>query len=265
MASTPSAARRHSGNRTAIGWLSPHPPCICGYHGIGNGHAPPSGRLATLLCRKIILMFSEIPRRPTKGETNEMHRIQCECGAVRGEIEQSGLHNRLVCYCTDCRAFANFLGKGHEVLDAQGGTEIVQLAQSRLRFLQGEDRLSAVRLSDKGIIRWYAACCGTPIGNTVADRRVSIIGLVHSCLDSKRMDEDFGTSIAVVHAGSALGNPKPKPRGLVGVVARTLWIVYSNLVAGRYRTSPLFDESGSPRTSPHVLKPEELAELKNSV
>jgi hypothetical protein len=81
-----------------------------------------------------------------------MHPIQCKCGTLRGQLEGTGVCNRLICYCTDCRAFASFLGRTVEVLDKQGGTEIVQVAQPRLRFLQGEDRLSAVRLSEKGLV-----------------------------------------------------------------------------------------------------------------
>lgn len=128
------------------------------------------------------------------------------------------------CYCTDCRAFAHFLGKAPDVLDEQGGTEIVQVAQPRLRFIQGEDYLSAVRLSDKGMIRWYASCCGTPIGNTLANPKVSFIGLIHTCLDRARMNQDFGTSVAVVNTDTALGSPKPRQRGLPGVVARLLCV-----------------------------------------
>lgn len=191
-----------------------------------------------------------------------MHPIQCACGSVQGRIEGSGVHNRGICYCTDCRAFARFLGKGSEVLDAQGGTEIVQLAQPRLRFLRGEEHLAALRLSGKGIIRWYAACCRTPIGNTLPTRRVSVIGLVNACLDAQRMDEDFGTDPAIVHANSALGSPKPSPHGMLGATARLIGIIGAALVTGRYRRSPLFDESGALRVEPRVLTPEELADLK---
>lgn len=194
-----------------------------------------------------------------------MHQIQCVCGAVRAQIERSGTHNRLICYCEDCRAFAHFLGRGREVLDAQGGTEIVQVAQPRLRFLQGEEHLAAVRLSEKGLIRWYAACCRTPIGNTMADPKVSVIGLVHSCLDSAKINEDFGNNVAVVHAGTALGDAKPRQRGVLGVITRTLWIVCVNLFSGRYKKSPLFNESGSPRLVPTTLSPEESAKLRGAV
>lgn len=193
-----------------------------------------------------------------------LHPIQCKCGAVRGQLEGIGSHCRLICYCTDCRAFARFLGKAPEVLDKQGGTEIVQVAQQRLHFVQGEDRLAAVRLSDKGMLRWYTTCCATPIGNTMANPKAAFIGLIHSCLDRGQMDKDFGTQVAVLSTGTALGEPKPEQRGLLGVVARFLWILFSNNIAGGYRKSPLFNASGLPRVAPKILNAQELASLKSA-
>jgi len=194
-----------------------------------------------------------------------MHPIQCKCGTVRGQLEGTGVHNRLICYCTDCRAFAGFLGKTAEALDKQGGTEIVQVAQPRLRFLQGEDRLSAVRLSKKGMVRWYASCCNTPIGNTMADPKVSFIGLIHVSLDHAQMNKDFGTRIAILNTDTALGETKPTQRGLMRVIARIVWIVVTTRISGRYKNSQLFNASGSPRVVPSILTPQELARLKGAV
>ena len=194
-----------------------------------------------------------------------MHPVRCNCGAIRGQLEGAGIHNRITCYCTDCRAFARFLGKAPDVLDEQGGTEILQVAQSRLRFVQGDDRLAAIRLSDKGMVRWYASCCGTPIGNTMLNPKMSFIGLIHTCLDRAQMNEDFGTDVALSNVDTALGNPKPKQRGLLGVVARFMWIVVTSRVSGRYRKSPLFSGSGLPRVEPKILTAEALANLKSAV
>ncbi|MBW7833628.1 MAG: hypothetical protein H3C29_10470 [Simplicispira suum] len=194
-----------------------------------------------------------------------MHPVRCKCGTVRGQLEGTGIHNRLICYCTDCRAFARFLGKAPDVLDEQGGTEILQVAQSRLHIRQGEDRLAAIRLSDKGMVRWYASCCGTPIGNTMDNPKMSFIGLIHSCLDQAQMNEDFGTNVAVVNTDTALGNPKPKQRGLLGVAARFMWIVVTSRISGRYRMSPLFNGAGLPQVEPKILPAEELANLKSAL
>lgn len=194
-----------------------------------------------------------------------MHRIQCKCGTIRGQLDGTGISNRVVCYCTDCQAFAKFLGKSNEVLDVHGGTEIVQVAQPRLTFSQGQEHLAAVRLSEKGMVRWYAACCKTPIGNTMINPKVSFIGLIHSSLDRSKMDEDFGSSVAKVNTNAAIGEPKPKQRRLLGVMLRFIGIVLTTRIGGRYRRSQLFNESGGPIVRPTVLTAEDLARLKSAV
>ena len=194
-----------------------------------------------------------------------MHPVQCKCGTVRGHLEGTGVHSRVICYCTDCRAFAKFLGRAAEVLDEQGGTEIVQVAQARLRLSQGEDRLAAVRLSEKGMIRWYASCCNTPIGNTMADPKISFIGMIHSSLDRSQMNQDFGMQMAILNTDTALGEPKPRQRGLLGVIARFIWIVVTTRISGQYKASQLFNASGLPRVVPTILTPQELVRLKNDV
>ncbi|HRQ63489.1 MAG TPA: DUF6151 family protein [Xanthomonadaceae bacterium] len=193
-----------------------------------------------------------------------MHRIQCQCGTVRGLIKGAGTTNRVVCYCTDCQAFARFLGRPNEVLDAYGGTEVVQVALPRLAFTQGKEHLASMQLSEKGLVRWYAACCRSPIGNTMRNPKLPFIGLIHLVLDRSRMDVDFGTGIARVNTGTATGQPKPRPKGFVGAVLRFLWIVLSTRTNGRSRQSELFTETGSPIVRPTVLAAEELARLKRN-
>src|ERR1700760_285054 len=73
----------------------------------------------------------------------------------------------------------------HETLDARGGSDIVQVLPKNVTFLQGVNSLACMRLTDKGMVRWYASCCKTPIGNTLADYKISFIGLLHDCLESE--------------------------------------------------------------------------------
>ena len=193
-----------------------------------------------------------------------MHPIQCRCGTVRGQVEGSGVSVRVICYF-DCRAFARYLGRDTEVLDAQGGTEIVQVAQPRLKFTHGAEHIAAMRLSEKGMVRWFAACCKSPIGNSMADPRISFVGLIHTTLDRARLDRDFGTEVALVNTRSALGEQAPKPRGLVGVMVRFIWIVVSARLSGRWKASPLFTPAGSPIVHPIVLTLEESAQLRQAV
>jgi hypothetical protein len=60
---------------------------------------------------------------------------------------------RFVCYCTDCQAFARFLGRP-DVLDAAGGTDIFQMPPAHLKLPAGTDALRCLCLSAK-VLRWY--------------------------------------------------------------------------------------------------------------
>lgn len=191
-----------------------------------------------------------------------MHQLQCTCGQVSGQVLAGWPSNRVRCYCADCRAFARFFGPDAGVLDFQGGTEIVQVARSRLRFDRGLDQLACLRLSPKGLLRWYARCCQTPIGNTLANPKIPIIGLIHTCLDAAALDHDFGPVSALVHTHSAVGEPKPRQHGFYGAIARCLLMIARDRVSGRYRRSPLFSDTGLPLVAPHLLGKEDVARLR---
>ena len=77
--------------------------------------------------------------------------FRCRCGEVRGVVTDASPRtvNRVGCYCDDCQAFAHWLGRA-ELLDAQGRSDIIQVAPATLAFSQGQDRIRGVRLSPKG-------------------------------------------------------------------------------------------------------------------
>lgn len=41
---------------------------------------------------------------------------------------------------------------------------------------QAAENLACLRLTDKGLLRWYSTCCQTPIGNTSANWKISFVG-----------------------------------------------------------------------------------------
>ncbi len=94
------------------------------------------------------------------------HRWHCRCGKLAGEVDVNTAVNRGICYCKDCQAFAYFLGAPERILDAQGGTDIVQTSPQALTFTAGREHLACMGLTPHGLMRWYAACCNTAIGNT---------------------------------------------------------------------------------------------------
>lgn len=196
------------------------------------------------------------------------HPLQCRCGAVKGTLADTRKVNRVICYCRDCQAFAHFLGGADEILDERGGSDIVQVLPKKVTFSQGADKLACMRLTEKGTLRWYASCCRTPIGNTVATPKFPFIGLVHNCLEGAgpSLDEAFGPVRMWVHTKSARGEPKPEQRGMGGTIAWFLGTVLRARFNGDYRVTPFFHiPTGAPVVTPRVLSAQERAQVMSSL
>lgn len=193
--------------------------------------------------------------------TVDTHPLRCRCGALQGQIALGGPTSRMVCYCKDCQAFARYLGPAERVLDAQGGSDVVQLAPHRIRITRGQEHLAVMRLSSKGMLRWYAACCRTPVGNTMTSRNMPFTGLLVQCLDSAPVDVAFGPVMATANTQSALGEPKPRAFGLPSALLRILRIVAGSRLSGKYKSNPFFTAAGDPVALPTVLAPDERARL----
>ena len=142
--------------------------------------------------------------------------LRCECGRVQGRVETEQLYVRATCYCNDCQAYARWLDRPG-LTDAQGGTDIVAMNPAAVHFTSGDEQIACMSLSEKGLLRWYAACCRTPLGNTPRDARTSYVGIVTTGLSPAReVDEAFGPKgKTVINSGSAKGNVKPTPVGFV--------------------------------------------------
>ena len=170
---------------------------------------------------------------------------------------------RATCYCKDCRAFARYLGQPG-VLDDRGGTDIVATAPAAVRFTAGSEHVTCMSLSPKGLLRWYASCCRTPLGNTPRDPKVLYAGLVTACFDAAppAVDEAFGSRDRIVlNAGSATAPVRATPLAFLTGGLRIL----TGLIGARLRrerTSPFFDASGRPLRKPEVISREQRAALE---
>jgi hypothetical protein len=89
------------------------------------------------------------------------HPIQCRCGTLKGHVSRSHGANRCVCYCRDCQAFAHFLGRAGEILDSNGGTDVVQTRAANVVFTEGREALACMR-SD-------SSCAFDAIGHCLGD------------------------------------------------------------------------------------------------
>ncbi|HZH44457.1 MAG TPA: DUF6151 family protein [Lysobacter sp.] len=191
--------------------------------------------------------------------------LQCRCGTVQGELDAGRAYTRATCYCKDCRAYARFLGVPG-VLDAAGGTDVVPAAPAAVRFTQGSEQVVCMSLSPKGILRWYAACCRTPLGNTPRDPKVPYVGLVTACFGapSQAVDATFGPRDRIVlNTQSATAPVRATPLGFaLGGLRIVAGILGAKL--RRERVSPFFDASGRALREPEVISRETRAALERA-
>jgi hypothetical protein len=195
------------------------------------------------------------------------HPIACRCGTLKGSLENPRKAVRGICYCKDCQAFAHFLGQAGTVLDAQGGSDVLAVHPGAVQFSQGQHALACMSLSDKGMLRWYASCCNTPIGNTGRDPKMAHVGLLHSCMGSSVHDieRDFGPVRMRVQTRSARGDPKPRQHGLLAVLPGFALRLLAARIGGSWRHTPFFGADGMPVVTPTVLDAAQRAALDQAV
>ncbi len=182
---------------------------------------------------------------------SEHHPLRCTCGALTGALDHPPWATRVICYCNSCQAFAERLGRREDVLDHQGGSDILQTSPSHLTFTAGHEHLACLRVTANGPLRWYASCCNTPIGNTSANPRMAFVGLLHGCLGGhSSLDAAFGPPRTYIFTKSARGEPKPKQRISVPAIAGFLWHTTAARLNGGYKVTPFFDPSGAPVAAP---------------
>ncbi len=191
-----------------------------------------------------------------------MH-LRCRCGAVTGEMDTRRAYARATCYCKDCRAFARYLAQPG-VLDAGGGTDIVATAPASVRFTDGVENIVCMSLSPAGLLRWYASCCRTPLGNTPRDPKMPYAGLVTACFDAapEAVDAAFGPRGRVVlGARSATAPVSATPLAFAMGGLR----IFAGLIGARLRrerANPFFDANGRPLREPDVISREQRTALE---
>lgn len=194
--------------------------------------------------------------------------LQCSCGKLKGVIETADSYNRCLCYCKDCQAFAHFLNQSETVLDEQGGTAILQTTPSAVQITQGKEEMRCVSLKKGGLLRWYADCCKTPIGNTPSNYKMPFVGLIQTCLAPKEantLDASFGPIKMRVHTRSAKGAPKPKASNIFYVLSRFILILLKTRLSGSYKQTPFFSPEGKSTVMPRVLDEAEYTKLLQSL
>jgi hypothetical protein len=189
------------------------------------------------------------------------HPIQCRCGQLKGSVAQPRQALHAVCYCTDCQAYAHALGDASRTLDALGGTEVAA-TQARHVTFSSSATLACMSLSPAGLLRWYAACCNTPIANTPRNFNLPYVGLVHTCLAGgpDRVAADFGPVRMRVNRKTAHGPVPADTAGGALAMLRFMPAMALNRVFGGHKATPFFNRAGEPVVAPRVLTREERAQ-----
>ena len=196
--------------------------------------------------------------------------LGCACGTLRGTLHHPSTERstRIVCHCADCRAFARWLDGDDPPLAADGGSDIVQVSPACLAFTAGEERLACLRLSPKGLFRWYASCCRTPVCNTVDSRQLPFAGVSTRFVrapEGSTLDTLLGPVRCGLQAGRDHGVRAPWPvhAGMpLSLVVGSVRNIGGWRLRGDHRRSPLTDaDTGAPKVTPQVLSSEERTAL----
>jgi hypothetical protein len=181
--------------------------------------------------------------------------VQCQCGTVAGKLENvsAGSGTRLMCYCSDCQAYARAM-KAEYVMNAYGGTDIFQVPPGYLTFHQGVDRLISLRLKEGGLTRWYSDCCQTPIANTVS-ATMPFVGLILNSSVNVFDQKALGNVRYHVQAEYAEGQPSgvTMHKGFpFGLLLRNFPLFMWAKLRGKAAESPFYKSSGDPISEPVV-------------
>jgi hypothetical protein len=130
------------------------------------------------------------------------------------------------------------------LLDAHGGSDLVQVAPAMLSFERGQERIRGLRLTaEKGLYRWYASCCNTPLGNTLKPA-IPFVGIPMQAFvgGSAEVTDAFGPARSAIFGKFAVGTAPPGSTRvdvlmLAGVLRRLLgW-----RLGGKSWPNPFFD------------------------
>lgn len=192
--------------------------------------------------------------------------LGCRCGEVKGRLANPSPRSvsRVVCYCDDCQAFAHQLGRA-DLLDPYGGSDTVQVAPAALSYISGQQQIAGLRLTPKGLYRWYARCCNSPLGNMVGPA-LPFIGVLAQAFaqGGQQPDALFGRPIGAIMAKYAIGDPPSASKGFgLPLMLHVVSKVIGWRLGGRTWPHPFFERaSRAPRYPITVLSAKERDALR---
>ncbi len=195
--------------------------------------------------------------------------FSCACGAMRGVLRgpspKTGI--RYICHCDDCQAFAGFLGSPGRWLDRHGGTDVFQTPAWRFQITLGAERLACVQVTDRPLLRWYAACCRTPVANTYDRGQRSFLSLILAGFDPRACERAMGAGVGHVWTRYATGDlGRVRQANIPAMLWRMVSRGVSARLSGDWRRNSFFDPAtGAPVAQPRRLTRAERAALDAAI
>lgn len=200
-----------------------------------------------------------------------MTEIQCDCGKFKAQLTgfPKNTPGRCICYCDDCQTFANYLNRP-DLLDLAGGSEIIPVYPSEFKVLQGKELLACVRLSPKGLFRWYTSCCKTPVGNN--QPKFPWVGTLNQIYKAANgadyLEKTLGPIKSRIMGKFAKGGP---PEGVAEKMTfKDAMVVLPFLLRGfltrKAKDSVFFQEDQiTPIVQPHIMTLEERNQIRDKI
>lgn len=128
---------------------------------------------------------------------------------------------------------------------------------SKLIITEGSQYLRSLRLTPKGLIRWYAGCCNTPVGNTLS-AKLPFIGVIEAFISANEdVESKLGPVRGSVFVKSARTPPPASLRGSDNTFSLHTRILVSLLkwkIKYSQCQSPFFLPDGNPVCQPRIVK-----------
>ena len=180
--------------------------------------------------------------------------FECGCGLVQVELSASGVAagSHIQCYCKDCQTSARHLGYD---LPPHGGTELIQTTPDGITITAGVDQLAIQQLSPKGICRWYAKCCNTPMFNTLQRKTLPFAGIVVHPKETEQVAKTMGPiwGHAFTASAPAGGGAPSEDRQMMRIGAGIVGRMLKTYLSGRSGQNPFLTEDKEWITTPTVL------------
>lgn len=138
------------------------------------------------------------------------------------------------------------------ILDENGGSELYQTLPARLKVTAGKDQLRALRLSPKGMVRWYTGCCGTPLGNTLHSEGWYFLSLSVACIPEAARAPLGPLRGAFFAKDAPAGTHPPADFGKLTLLSGAFGRHFAAWLGLAPRGTPFF-ENGKPVATPEIL------------